>query len=58
MDLDDAFKRAVQKYYSGMDFEGYKEAKGASSKYNKESLDSLEELVKPKEKKVVKNASK
>ena len=47
MDLDDAMKRAVQKFYEGHDYSNY-EKTGKKLKYTKDAFDSLEKDIRKK----------
>ncbi|AXP07717.1 hypothetical protein SmphiM6_26 [Sinorhizobium phage phiM6] len=51
IDLDEAFKRAVKKFYDGAAFENYEKATGEKVKYNKDVFDEYEKGLRPKTKK-------
>ena len=42
MDLDEAFKKAIQKYYAGHSYSKYEKAIGKPLKYSKQALDDVE----------------
>lgn len=48
MDLDEAFKKAIQKYYAGHSYSKYEETVGKPLKYNKQALDDVEAEVRKK----------
>lgn len=50
IDLDEAFRRAVKKFYDGAAFENYEKATGEKIKYNKEFFDGYEKELRPKKK--------
>lgn len=54
IDLDEAFKRAVKKFYDGAAFENYEKATGEKIKYNKDVFDEYEKGLRHKSKKTVK----
>ncbi len=47
MDLDDAMKKAVQRFYDGHDYSNY-EKSGKKMKYSKSAFDSLEKDIRKK----------
>ena len=51
VDLDEAFRRATEKFYAGNSFENYEKAAGEKVKYNKEYFDEFEKGLRPKPKK-------
>lgn len=48
IDLDEAFRRAVQKFYDGAAFENYEKATGNKIKYSKEFFDGYEKELRPR----------
>jgi hypothetical protein len=48
IDLDEAFKRAVKKFYDGAAFENYEKATGEKVKYNKDVFDEYEKGLRHK----------
>ena len=51
IDLDEAFRRAVKKFYDGAAFENYEKATGEKIQYNKEFFDGYEKELRPTRKK-------
>lgn len=48
MELDEAFQKAVRKFYAGEGFEKFNELKDKKVKYTKEALDEVEKFVRKK----------
>lgn len=49
MEIDEAMRRAVQKFYSGAGFDSIEKVSGPV-KYNKDFFDGIEKSIKPKKK--------
>lgn len=51
VDIEEAMRRAVLKFYEGNAFENFEKTSGEKVRYNKEYFDEFEKGMRPKDKK-------